>query len=403
MFYNGRANIFRVIDGDTFASQIEPWPHVYFTDTGYGRIRLVHRDGSKYDAPEISTNEGKAAKAYAMELLAENSTLDVGCKGIDSFGRSLCYVTLPDGRDMAAVMTAAGHVKGEAMVQERKLDRLYEEDPRSGQYPLRLLWSGEQLPALVSKTWDLDVQLDQGSEGACVGFGFSQEAAAAPEKVFGVTNSYAHNWYCKAQLRDPWPGGACTGNNEPYYEGTSTLAGAKVGVDLGNYTSYLWADNEEDIARTVGNYGPVVMGVNWYEGMMNTDAKGFIWPAGEVVGGHCVVVIGFNLEEGYYIIQNSWGPDWGMNGRCYLHRENMARLLDEDGDVCVLTRVHIDPDPVPPTPPAPKNCSWWTKFLNWISGGKFECPKPKELITPFSDLNVVSGRTHRYSKGGVVK
>lgn len=258
---------------------------------------------------------------------------------------------------------------------ERTLDRLKEFDERSDAYPMRLLWTAAELPPLVSKTWPLDVQLDQGSEGACVGFGFSHEAAAGPEIVHDVTNGYARDWYCRAQIKDPWPGGACAGNNSPYYEGTSTLAGAKVGIDLGHYVSYLWAQSEEELARTVGNYGPVVIGVPWYKGMMETDANGYIWPADEVVGGHCIVVIGIDIENGHYILQNSWGPDWGVNGRCYLHRENMARLLDEDGDACVLTRAHIDPDePVPPPKPVPKKCRFWEKFENWIVSGKFECP-----------------------------
>lgn len=369
MFFTGRAFIERVVDGDTFAADIEVWPHISVTDPGYGRIRLIHRDGSKYDAPEIHTPQGLAAKVFAQELFAESSSIvGVGCKGIDVFGRSLCYVTLPDGRDMAAVMTEAGYVKGLAMTQ-RKFDRVYEHDERSAQFPMRLMWTTP--PPLVSKTWDLSVQLDQGSEGACVGFGFSHEAAAGPEKVFGVTNAYAHNWYCRAQQLDPWPGGACENNNDPYYEGTSTLAGAKVGVELKHYTSYLWATSEEEIARTVGNYGPVVTGLNWHEGMMDTDVDGFIRPSGAVVGGHCIVVIGVNVEDGYYILQNSWGSNWGINGRCYLRREDMAELLADDGDACVLTRVHIDPDPVPPRP---KTCGWFTKFSNWFKTGRFECP-----------------------------
>jgi len=23
------------------------------------------------------------------------------------------------------------------------------------------------------------------------------------------------------------------------------------------------------------------------------------------------------------------------------------------------------------------DCSWWDKFMNWLSGGKFECPEKK--------------------------
>jgi hypothetical protein len=376
-FYNGFALINRIVDGDTFESTIEAWPTVYYGGTGYGRIRLVHKDGSKYDAPEIRTDAGKRAKAYATELLAGLPTVEVGCIGIDSFGRSLCSVTLPDGRDMAAVMTEAGHVKGKAMT-ERTFDRRYEYDPRSAHYRMSLLWSNgaasfssietqaiNLIAPIKNKLWDLDVQLDQGREGACVGFGFSQEAAAAPEVVSGVDNAYALAWYNRAKQLDPWPG--------EDYDGTSTLAGAKVGVEKGNYISYLWAQSEDEVARTVSNYGPVVIGVNWYSGMMETDADGFIHVMGSVQGGHCIVVIGIDAVRGYYILQNSWGDAWGDSGRCYLSRADLAVLLANDGDACVLTRVHIAP-PTPPDPVPVAKCSTWDKLLNWLSGNGFVCP-----------------------------
>lgn len=366
-FYNGFGWVERTIDGDTFEAEIEPWPDVTYSV----HIRLIFRDGSKYDAPEIKTPEGKAARDFVRQIWESvGNIIEVGCKGYDSFGRPLCYVTLSDGRDLAAVMTEAGHVKGQPLT-ERKFDRLYEFDERSAHYRMSLLWAQTDEPAPIkTKLWDLNVQLDQGSEGACVGFGFAQEAAAAPEVVPGVDNEYARAWYHRAKQLDPWPG--------EDYEGTSTLAGAKVGVEKGNYVSYLWARTEEEVARTVSNYGPVVIGVNWYRGMMDPDEDGFIWPTGDIVGGHCIVIIGINVKEGYYILQNSWGRSWGTNnGCCYLMREHVSRLLSEDGDMCVLTRVHIDPDPVPPAPPPAVKCSWWTKFKNWLSGGKFECPKER--------------------------
>lgn len=33
-----------------------------------------------------------------------------------------------------------------------------------------------------------------------------------------------------------------------------------------------------------------------------------------LLGGHCVVCVGYNLEEDRFLIANSWGADWGQNG-----------------------------------------------------------------------------------------
>ena len=33
---------------------------------------------------------------------------------------------------------------------------------------------------------------------------------------------------------------------------------------------------------------------------------------------HCVQVVGVNLDDGYWIVRNSWGTEWGIDGYIYL-------------------------------------------------------------------------------------
>jgi hypothetical protein len=255
----------------------------------------------------------------------------------------------------------------------RKFDRVPSNDPRNTNFPVTLLWTDEtplctvtDAPEIVTKKWDDYAFLDQGPDGACVGFGTSGELAAEPESVPNVDYNFAMSVYNKAKLIDEWPG--------EDYEGTSVLAGAKVAQNLGYYSSYLWADNELDMARTVSNFGPVIIGIDWYEGMMDPDSKGFLRPDGSVVGGHCVVVIGIDLDGGYYTIRNSWGKSWGDNGEAKIYRTDMAKLISANGDVCKPVRVSINPQPVPPQPepkPVPKNCSFFEKLLSFITTGKW--------------------------------
>ena len=56
------------------------------------------------------------------------------------------------------------------------LDRIARFDERSREWGIRKLQPGEPR----SYTWDCDTNLNQGNEGACVGFGWAQEAAARP-------------------------------------------------------------------------------------------------------------------------------------------------------------------------------------------------------------------------------
>ncbi len=36
--------------------------------------------------------------------------------------------------------------------------------------------------------------------------------------------------------------------------------------------------------------------------------------AERVVGGHAVVAVGYTDPKMRFIVSNSWGPDWGMQG-----------------------------------------------------------------------------------------
>lgn len=243
--------------------------------------------------------------------------------------------------------------------KDPRLGRVYEYDPRSTKdYPIRTL----ELDSPHTNEWNVGVWLNQGSEGACVGFGFGHELNADPERV-QCSNDCAFSIYHHAQEVDEW-----AGNN---YDGTSVLAGAKILKELGHYDEYRWAQSEGDIARAVSNVGPVVIGVNWYAEMYDPDEDGFIHPTGSLQGGHCLLVYGINVEEGYYKLWNSWGPEWGDNGTCKISRADMDLLLRNDGEGCLPVRhssnpVDPQPEPIEPDPEPIVHCGWFCRLWNWL-------------------------------------
>ncbi|WP_198351761.1 C1 family peptidase [Streptomyces typhae] len=60
--------------------------------------------------------------------------------------------------------------------------------------------------------------------------------------------------------------------------------------------------------------GPLIACLTVYEDFFayTTGAYRHVW--GEEVGGHCVCVVGYDDEGGYWICKNSWGEDWGERG-----------------------------------------------------------------------------------------
>ncbi|MDP6798079.1 MAG: C1 family peptidase, partial [Candidatus Krumholzibacteria bacterium] len=61
------------------------------------------------------------------------------------------------------------------------------------------------------------------------------------------------------------------------------------------------------------NYGPLYTTMDIYENF-NSYLSGIYVASGEYEGGHAVCIVGYNDNGGYFIVKNSWGEDWGMDG-----------------------------------------------------------------------------------------
>lgn len=223
-------------------------------------------------------------------------------------------------------------------VDDARLNRLVQFDEQSRQYPVRDLFAEAQQPK--SKTWSLPngaPVLDQGTEGACVGFGVTNELRFRPTPVKGLDETFAHDKiYWEAQKIDPWDGGSYPGAT-PKYEGTSVLAGVKTAASQGYYGEYRWAFGEGDLALAMA-FGPVILGLEWWTGMFTPDGNNYLHKTGKIEGGHCILCVGISVKYGYYTLYNSWGPSWGHNGRAKVSRSTMAALLASNGEACVITQ-----------------------------------------------------------------
>lgn len=182
--------------------------------------------------------------------------------------------------------------------------------------------------------WANPLQLDQGTEGACVGFGTTGVINAEPQ-VHAFDNEYARWLYYEARRNDEWDG--------EDYEGTSLRAGARVGVMWGYFSGYAFTQSVETLALYVLNHGPTTIGVDWHEGMDRVDPEGYIHATGEVRGGHCVIVDGVvwrkEGEVDRFRIRNSWGSAWGFNGRCRISALDLQLLFDSGGSACCPVEV----------------------------------------------------------------
>lgn len=220
---------------------------------------------------------------------------------------------------------------------DRRLDRIPQHDIRNSEFPVRSLLHTEPRP-LRSYTWQVPHHFDQGREGECVAYGIAHNLIARPRRqpvhqLAEVLRS--KSLYHRAQQLDPWEGGRYPGA-APQYDGTSVLAGMRAAKELGLITGYHWASTEREIAEAVAYRGPVVIGVNWYAGMVETDSAGYISATGELLGGHCTLLNGINIARNEYRVWQSWGADWGVGGAAKLTRRDLDMLMSEPGAEAVL-------------------------------------------------------------------
>jgi len=206
---------------------------------------------------------------------------------------------------------------------EHVLDRRPHFDERSKAYPIRALLDTSQ-PR--SYSWRCTTWLDQGREGACVGHAWAHERAAMPVER-PATSEDAFEIYRAAQKIDPWPG--------EDYSGTSVLAGAKAAMTKGWLKEYRWAFNLNDTLTAISRKGPVVLGIDWYEGMFETDIYGYVRPTGALAGGHAILARGVNITRRTVSLHNSWSQDWGVNGRALITWDDLGMLLASGGEACV--------------------------------------------------------------------
>jgi hypothetical protein len=219
-------------------------------------------------------------------------------------------------------------------VRDSRLARIQQFDERSKKYSIRKLVAGKKLRGY---TWSCGKVLDQGAEGACVGFSFGHELIARPAVVSSVTAKFARERiYWEAQRIDPWAGGSYPGAN-PQYEGTSVLAGVQTLQKAGYFESYHWAFSIEELALAVGYCGPAVLGLPWYESMFDVHSCGYLHVFGDVAGGHAILCNGVDVKSQTFRLHNSWGPKWGKNGEALISWSELDRLLHEDGEACIPT------------------------------------------------------------------
>lgn len=244
-----------------------------------------------------------------------------------------------------------------------RLGRHVHHDPRSRAYPALLAAD------VVSVRHERHTPItEQGNLGSCTGQALVGALGCTPlweplavlAPGLALDASLAVDVYSDATVLDDGEGIA--GHWPPTDTGSSGLAVCKAASLRGWITGYRWAFGADEVLRAAV-LGPVLLGVGWYDSFDEpADSGELLITAGAVVrGGHEVVLTEVDATRRRVWVDNSWGAEWGVDGRAWMSWTVLGRLLAERGDAVV-------PVPVDCDPPQPVHVTRLEQAVQWILG-----------------------------------
>lgn len=166
--------------------------------------------------------------------------------------------------------------------------------------------------------------------------------------------------------------GVCAEDEWPYDINEFTVEPAEECYDFAkthhSVKYYSVNQTEEDLKAALTHNYPVVFGFSVYSSLETDDVS----KTGKVpmpskddslLGGHCVLLVGYNDETKEFKFMNSWGKDWGENGYGYFPYKYLLnkKLASDFWTVEKVTNPPasapappVSPIP-PPTPPPPES------------------------------------------------
>ena len=116
----------------------------------------------------------------------------------------------------------------------------------------------------------------------------------------------------------------------PYAAANGSCASAAPGWEKNTYKISGWGmvwPSLSKIKAALAHYGPLPTSMQVYEDFMHYKSGVYTHVGGKRVGGHAVLLVGYNDQEEYFIVKNSWGTDWGEDGFFRIDYSQMHSLV----------------------------------------------------------------------------
>lgn len=88
-------------------------------------------------------------------------------------------------------------------------------------------------------------------------------------------------------------------------------------------------ENIDEIKAQLSSHQPIIIGMKVYNNFYSYMGGVYRSVSGNVLGGHAMIVIGYDDEKNSFLIQNSWGTDWGESGRIWMTYDLFSSIVRE--------------------------------------------------------------------------
>jgi len=207
------------------------------------------------------------------------------------------------------------------------------------------------MPPSVLLTDKLPACWDQGELGSCTGHGcgaamlFIHEGSSPSSRLMiyydgrEIEGTTAED--DGAQIRDVVAGlarkGACNEDLWPYditQFAVQPPDAAYAAAGSNKITNYFRCTDLMSVKNSLAQGFPVIIGFTVYSGFEAPDvaSTGIAKMPGSferVVGGHCVLVIGYDDSKNAVFVRNSWGTAWGLSGNFWMPYDYFKNLVSD--------------------------------------------------------------------------
>ena len=216
-------------------------------------------------------------------------------------------------------------------------------------YLMRAYLPVVKLPKKIDYTQKMSPIRDQGEEGTCVGFAVASGMKEYQEildyqklvelsprfvyseckKIDGMPEEEGTTIRASMQVLEKL--GVCQEKLWPYqpHQKDEPKEGAKANAQKFRIITYARILNLNELRMVLLSKGPVVLGIEVFEGMLKTKTGMVPLPKKNEtsVGGHAICAVGYDDEKELVKFKNSWSEKWGQQGFGYLPYAYIGRYM----------------------------------------------------------------------------